>query len=175
MIAGWFTAKLLNQYSVKQGNSSDLVEIYIKKLDKKLPFPNPLIARKPQPSDLLASILLSTPLAIGSYFNSDDEALEPYRRLIELGTSGDGVVGAYNSVNQELQELVKDSSLEDILDKLNKWKNNNANLRKEPLVQRGVYNRYPSIGWEIGIRVAEVLSRMISTLENLKTQDPEDF
>ena len=57
----------------------------------------------------------------------------------------------------------------------NKWKNNYANLRKEPLVQRGVYNRYPSIGWEIGIRVAEVLSRMISTLENLKTQDPEDF
>ena len=176
MIAGWFTAKLLNQYRVKSGNSSDLVEIYIKKLDKKLPFPDPLIVRKPQPSDLLASVLLSTPLAIGSYsFNSDDEALEPYRRLIELGTSGDGRVGSYNSVNQELQELVKDSSLEDILDKLNKWKNNYANLRKEPLVQRGVYNRYPSIGWEIGIRVSEVLSRMMSALENLKTQDPEDF
>ena len=42
-------------------------------------------------------------------------------------------------------------------------------------MQRGVYNRYPSIGWEIGIRVAEVISRMISALENLKTQDSEDY
>ena len=153
-----------------------LVELYIKRLDKHLPFPDPLVVRKPQPADLLASILLSVPLALGSYsYNSDDEALEPYRRLIELGTSGDGVIGPYNSVNPELRKYIDDNSLETVLERLKNWKINYADLRKENLVNRGQYNRYPSIGWEIGIRVSEVISRMIATLENLKTQDPEDY
>ena len=178
MIIGWFTSRLMEQTKISDNfeKGYKTVEIYSKKLNKTLKFPEPLIISKPQPSDTLASVLLSVSLAMGIYsFNSDEEALEPYQRLIELGTDGAGNIGSYNIVNSELNDFVQKNNLDEIISTLEKWKNNYYALRKESLLKNGVYNRYPSVGWEIGPRVSEMISMMINTLDNLKTQDINDF
>jgi len=108
-------------------------------------------------------------------FNTDDEALAPYQRLIDLGTDGSGNIGSYNNLNQELETFIKNGSLEETISKLSKWKNNYFALRKESLVVNGSYDRYPSLGWEIGIRVADIISGLMSSVENLKTQNQDDF
>jgi len=176
MINGWFTARLMDQIKIDRDGTTQKVEIHSKKLNKSVKFPDPLVAPNPQPSDLLASILLSVPLAMGIYsFNSDDEALVPYQRLIELGADGSGKIGSYTTANQELVKFIEKNSLDDAIAKLTNWKNNYYSLRKENLFVHGNYNRFPSIGWEIGIRVADVISNMITALENLKTQAQDDF
>ena len=135
-----------------------------------------MIIPNPIKRDLLASVLLSVPLAMGIYsFNSDDEALIPYQRLIELGSDSAGSVGSYTNTNKELEEFLNQGNLDEAIDTLTKWKNNYFALRRDSLVKEGNYNRYPSVGWEIGVRVADVLSDIIESLESLKTQDQDDF
>ena len=176
MINGWFTARLMDQIKIDRDGATQKVEIYSKKLNKSVKFPHPLVVPNPQPSDLLASILLSVPLAMGIYsFNSDDEALAPYQRLIELGGDGSGKIGSYTTANQELVQFIEKNSLDDAIAKLTNWKNNYYSLRKDNLFVHGKYNRFPSIGWEVGIRVADVISNMLIALENLKTQSQDDF
>lgn len=176
MINGFFTARLMDQIKVERDGNSQKVEIYSKKLNKYVKFPEPLVTPNPQPSDLLAAILLSVPLAMGIYsFNTDDEALAPYQRLIELGTDGSGNIGSYTNLNQELETFIKNGSIEETTSKLSKWKNNYFALRKDSLVVNGSYDRYPSLGWEIGIRVADIISNLMSSVENLKTQNQDDF
>ena len=166
----------MDQIKVERDGSSQKVEIYSKKLNKYVKFPEPLVTPNPQPSDLLAAILLSVPLAMGIYsFNTDDEALAPYQRLIELGTDGSGNIGSYTNLNQELETFIKNASIEETISKLSKWKNNYFALRKDNLVVNGSYDRYPSLGWEIGIRVADIISSLMSSVENLKTQNQDDF
>ena len=176
MIAGWFTARLMDQIDIKQEGSHQVIEIYSKNLNRNVKFPEPMIIPNPIKRDLLASVLLSVPLAMGIYsFNSDDEALIPYQRLIELGSDSAGSVGSYTNTNKELEEFLNQGNLDEAIDTLTKWKNNYFALRRDPLVKEGNYNRYPSIGWEIGVRVADVLSDIIESLESLKTQDQDDF
>ena len=70
-----------------------LYKFTLKNLDKYVSFPEPLIVPNPQPADRLSSVLLSVPIAMGVYsFNSDDEALVPYQRLIELGSDGSEIL-----------------------------------------------------------------------------------
>ena len=176
MISGWFTARIMNQIKIENNGNSQVIQIYSKNLDKYVSFPEPLIVPNPQPADRLSSVLLSVPIAMGIYsFNSDDEALVPYQRLIELGSDGSGNIGSYFNANQELQDYISVNSLDEVVDKLTKWKDNYFALRKDSLVDKGHYDRFPSLGWEVGIRAADILSKMLSSLQSLKTQDPDDF
>ena len=176
MISGWFTARIMNQIKIENNGNSQVIQIYSKNLDKYVSFPEPLIVPNPQPADRLSSVLLSVPIAMGVYsFNSDDEALVPYQRLIELGSDGSGNIGSYFNANQELQDYISVNSLDEVVDKLTKWKDNYFALRKDSLVDKGHYDRFPSLGWEVGIRAADILSKMLSSLQSLKTQDPDDF
>ena len=61
------------------------------------------------------------------------------------------------------------------IEETEQWKNNYFALRKDSLVVNGSYDRYPSLGWEIGIRVADIISNLMSSVENLKTQNQDDF
>ena len=82
---------------------------------------------------------------------------------------------SYTNLNQELETFIKNGSIEETTSKLSKWKNNYFALRKDSLVVNGSYDRYPSLGWEIGIRVADIISNLMSSVENLKTQNQDDF
>ena len=108
-------------------------------------------------------------------FNSDDEALVPYQRLIELGSDGSGNIGSYFNANQELQDYISVNSLDEVVDKLTKWKDNYFALRKDSLVDKGHYDRFPSLGWEVGIRSSRAYYLNAVILTKSKTQDPDDF
>ena len=49
MINGFFTARLMDQIKVERDGNSQKVEIYSKKLNKYVKFPEPLVTPNPQP------------------------------------------------------------------------------------------------------------------------------
>jgi hypothetical protein len=124
---------------------------------------------------MLATVLLSLPLAIGSYTTGlSDESLKPYERLILLGSSG-GSIGSYNTINSELKSFVSENDRDEIIGKLKHWRRNYERLKITPVVENGVYNRFPSTGWEMSSKIVEVLDNMINAVERLETQNPEDY
>ena len=174
-IAGWFTARTMNHVHEEELNSAANVSLYIPSLDRKIEFPSPLIAQNPRPQDMLSSILLSLPLAIGSYTTGlSEEALKPYERLILLGSSG-GPIMTYSTINSEFKSFIENNNRDEIIEKLRNWRKNYENIKIAPVLQHGQYNRFPSTGWELSSLIVEVLDNMISAVERLESQNPEDY
>jgi hypothetical protein len=174
-IAGWFTAKIMDDIKEEELNSAASINLYLPELDRSIDFPSPLIEQNPRPQDMLATVLLSLPLAIGSYTTGlSDESLKPYERLILLGSSG-GSIGSYNTINSELKSFVSENDRDEIIGKLKHWRRNYERLKITPVVENGVYNRFPSTGWELSSKIVEVLDNMINAVERLETQNPEDY
>ena len=175
LIAGWFTARTMNHVHEEELNSAANVSLYIPSLDRKIEFPSPLIAQNPRPQDMLSSILLSLPLAIGSYTTGlSEEALKPYERLILLGSSG-GPIMTYSTINSEFKSFIENNNRDEIIEKLRNWRKNYENIKIAPVLQHGQYNRFPSTGWELSSLIVEVLDNMISAVERLESQNPEDY
>lgn len=182
MIAGFFTASRLDQLEILDKDTFKEVKIYSKNLEKMVSFPVPLIYPFPKAADLLASILLSLPLALGAFtFQSEENSLEPYKRLIELGKDGSNQIGSYQTVNQEIKSyLTKDKQIDEeklnkLKEDLKKYKANYSNLRTAPLIQAGVYRRFPSLGWELSVRVSTILTKMIEALDKLDKEDSSQY
>ena len=174
-IAGWFTAKIMSHIKEEELNSASCVNLYLPELEKSIDFPSPLVEQNPIPQDLLATVLLSLPLAIGSYTTGlSEDSLKPYERLILLGSSG-GSIGSYNTINSELKSFISENERDEIVGKLTNWRKNYEKLKLTPVVEHGVYNRFPSTGWEMSSKIVEVLDNMISAVERLETQNPEDY
>ena len=183
MIAGFFTAARLGQLTIDEHDNVIKVEIYSKHLEKMVSFPVPLIYPFPKRANLLASILLSVPLALGEFsFESEEHPLEAYKRLIELGMDGSNKIGSYQTVNQELKKYITDANKKINLEKLNKVKEELEDVKKSyselrfvKLFKAGIYNRYPSVGWEISSRSSTILTKMIEALDKLDTEDSKQY
>mgnify|MGYP001411787269 FL=1 len=82
---------------------------------------------------------------------------------------------SYNTINSEFKAFIENNNRDEIIEKLRNWRRNYENIRITPVLEHGQYNRFPSTGWELSSLIVEVLDNMISAVERLESQNPEDY
>ena len=175
MIAGWFSARIMEQIKIDEKGTNAKVSIFIPDRNADAPFPEPLIDAKPRPSSLLSSVMLSLPLAIGAYSTgSGDNPIDPYSRLINLGKSSTNV-GKYNELNKEFRDFIEENNREEVLTRLNTFKDSYADINSVNINEYGHYNRFPTTGWELSSRIVTVLNDMIQVVSSLDQEDRDKF
>ena len=119
--------------------------------------------------------MLSLPLAIGAYSTgSGDNPIDPYSRLINLGKSSTNV-GKYNELNKEFRDFIEENNREEVLIRLNTFKDSYADINSVNINEYGHYNRFPTTGWELSSRIVTVLNDMIQVVSSLDQEDRDKF
>lgn len=111
MIRGWFTARALGQVDVADFKQRP-VRLWTPEGMRAFPFPV-LGANLHTLDETLPALLESLPLALLEAATLDEAALDPYRRIAQLGQAGTGPRGEYAELRPELDGWARDGAVVD--------------------------------------------------------------
>ncbi len=104
MVRGWWTAMLLNQI---EGEPERPIKIFVPERGTMAGFPDPLLCGTVYDRfERLPSVLESLPLAWVHFNSGDRRAVEPYKRLRQLGSTKRGSDRSYDILNGELEDWI---------------------------------------------------------------------